>query len=70
MPLVSSYYSKVSGETKFHNHSDCKEGNTIKAEGRLQGTGRLVWCERCAELLHGKKGAVSRNVYPRAKKKW
>jgi hypothetical protein len=55
MPLIASYHSNAAGETKFHNHSDCAEGNKIKKENRLSGTGKLLWCKSCAELLQGKK---------------
>ena len=64
MPLVSSYHSKVSGETNYHNHSDCEEGNKIKSENRLQGTGKLLWCKHCSELLNNKKVQIKRSGYP------
>jgi hypothetical protein len=68
MPLVSSYHSKVSGETNYHNHSDCEEGNKIKSENRLHGTGKLLWCKHCSELLNSKKLQVKRKVHPSWKK--
>lgn len=55
MPLISSFHSKVIGETKFHNNGKCLEGSEIEKKNVVQGTGKLILCENCAQLTRTKK---------------
>jgi len=50
MARVAPFYSKKN-PGKYHECSNCTEGNNIEKENRVSGTGGGTLCSRCSDLI-------------------
>lgn len=49
MAKVKPFHSSKQRDV-YHDRSECTEGNNIEARYRVQGTGGLPKCKKCANL--------------------
>lgn len=65
MAQIYPWHSTRPGETRYHNNTDCTEGNNIEKRFFVpsNGTGNLTLCDHCARLqspFFGSLGALAR----------